>query len=200
MIDKGLKMTLKWWEKTVEYKFVMLVASVDKLFLSPLDGSEERAGDAVFSSKNRWLLIEFKRDKSSVADEKKKFNRYEDARSALSSDDNHHHIVFGSLDDAKNLKLLSQTYFSGKGRTLKEMLESGIPLAKFSSYMKAFTAFKKGSETSGGGINMNDLALVAGVGADNNIVECMSLAEFQRQLGLELQQERARTPGQSMER
>lgn len=38
-------MGMKWWEKTVEYKFVMEMANAKKLFLSPLDGKEERAGD-----------------------------------------------------------------------------------------------------------------------------------------------------------
>lgn len=41
-------MSVRWWEKTVEYKFLMSVASQKKLFLAPLDGEHEQAGDAIF--------------------------------------------------------------------------------------------------------------------------------------------------------
>jgi hypothetical protein len=73
-------MSIRWWEKTVEYEFVMSVSREQGLFLAPLDGEHEKAGDAVFSSDNRWVLIEFKKDEASVRTEKGKFVLYDEAR------------------------------------------------------------------------------------------------------------------------
>lgn len=176
-------MSIKWWEKTVEYQFVMLVARAKKLFLSPLDGVVERAGDAILSAENRWILIEFKKDISSISDEKTKFIQYEQAKAALSSFDSHHHIIYGreSKKAANRLQLCSQTYFSGVSSNLTGILKSGAEFEFFANYLKQFTEFKKRPGGGGGsGIDMSDYALVAGVNADNNIVECLSLAEFLR--------------------
>ncbi|MFM0524192.1 hypothetical protein PQR11_04280 [Paraburkholderia strydomiana] len=41
--------SITWWEKTVEYAFVLQTATfVD--FAAPLAGVEERAGDGIFAS------------------------------------------------------------------------------------------------------------------------------------------------------
>ena len=183
-------MSLKWWEKTVEYQFVLLVAQSRKLFLAPLDGGEERAGDAVFSSDYRWVLIEFKKDKDSISTERNKFRNYEAAHAALSSRDTHHHIIYGQegIESIQRLQLCSQTYFSGAGCDLACILSSGAEYGTFKKYVAEFTKYKKppgGGSGGSGGVTMDDLALVAGVSTDNNIVECLSLTEFQRQLGLE---------------
>lgn len=186
-------MSLQWWEKTVEYQFLLLVAKSNRLFLAPLDGNEERAGDAVFSSNNRWVLIEFKKDSTSISTEKKKFINYHAANTALASLDAHHHIIYGqeSKESIQRLQLCSQTYFSGVGCDLVAILRSGTKYDAFKRYVEQYTKFKKGPKGgSGGGVTMDDLALVAGVNTDNNIVECLSLTEFQRQLGLDFVQER----------
>lgn len=185
-------MSLQWWEKTVEYQFVLLVAQARKLFLAPLDGAQERAGDAVLSTDNRWVLIEFKKNATAISTEKEKFVSYQEAHAALSSLDAHHHIIYGqeSKESIQRLQLCSQTYFSGVGCDLAGILSSGIEYGVFKKYVEQYTEFKKGPKGgSGGGVTMDDLALVAGVNTDNNIVECLSLTEFQRQLGLELIQE-----------
>lgn len=41
---------MKWWEKTIEYKFVIDMANKGKFVVAPLDGDEERAGDAIISA------------------------------------------------------------------------------------------------------------------------------------------------------
>jgi hypothetical protein len=185
-------MSIRWWEKTVEYEFVMLVSREKRLFLAPLDGEHERAGDAVFSSNNRWVLIEFKKNAATIRTEKEKFVRYAEAKATLSPRDDHHHIIFGQ-ESAKNpsrLELRAQTYFSETSRDLNGILSSGQSFSEFKAYVDQYIKLKKGPQGGGGtGMTMEDLALVAGVNADNNVIECLSLSEFQRQRGLELQQE-----------
>jgi hypothetical protein len=54
-----------WWEKTVEYQFVLAthLRRTSGALFSPFDGEHEQAGDAVFASpENRWVLVEFKRN------------------------------------------------------------------------------------------------------------------------------------------
>lgn len=183
-------MSIRWWEKTVEYKFVMEVARAERLFLAPLDGGHERAGDAIFSSNNRWVLIEFKKDSAAIRSEMEKFTRYLEAKAALSSCDSHHYIVFGQASSSSPacLELCARTYFSEKEG---DILASGQLFHEFKKYVEQYIKFKKGPKGGGGtGMAMEDFALVAGVNADNDVVECLSLSEFQRQLGLELQHER----------
>jgi len=192
-------MNLIWWEKTVEYKFVMLLSKSNKLFLAPLDGNHERAGDTILSSHNRWVLIEFKKDKSSIQDEKTKFLKYEAAKSELGLIDGHHHLIYGQLtnNNPQELALCGETYFSKQAlRSLDEILSSGTGINEFSNYIKQFTKYKKSPRGgSGGGLAINDYSLVAGINNDNKVVECFNLAEFQRSLGLELRQEQHLTRG-----
>ncbi len=184
-------MSLKWWEKTVEYKFVLLMAQSKDLFLAPLDGLQERAGDAVLTSGYTWVLIEFKKNANSITTEKDKFTNYEEARAALLSSDTHHLMIFGqaSNEPIPQLELRSQTYFSGRSCEIANVLESGIEYDPFKEYIERYTKFKKSSETGSGGITMDDFALVAGVNTDNEIVQCLSLTKFQQQLELEFVQE-----------
>ena len=187
-------MSLIWWEKTVEYQFVLLVVQANKLFIAPLDGAHERAGDTIFSSNNRWVLIEFKKNAKSIATEKAKFDQYAIAHAALASIDDHHYIVYG--DESKSiqrLQLYSQTYFSATGSVPTKILNSGYEFDAFKQYVEQYTKFKKGSkgDSGGGGLSMDKFTLVAGVNADNNTVVCLSLSEFQQQLGLENSQKQS---------
>lgn len=187
-------MSLQWWEKTVEYQFVLAMVRERKIFLAPLDGRQERAGDAIFSSNNRWVLIEFKKNAASISTEKKKFINYQEAHTALSGRDGHHHLVYGFAPprSPSSLLLRSQTYFSGVRCDLSGILKSGVKFREFKRYIKQYTEFKKGPDDgsgSGGLLTMDDLALVAGVTTENKIVECLSLTEFQQQLGLAHEQE-----------
>lgn len=190
-------MSLQWWKKTVEFQFVLAMAREKKIFLAPLDGRQERAGDAIFSSNNRWVLIEFKKNAASISTEKKKFINYQEARTALSGWDGHHHLVYGLAPPTftSGLLLRSQTYFPGVGCDLPGILKSGVEFRVFKRYIKQYTEFKKGPDDgsgTGGLLTMDDLALVASVTTENKIVGCLSLTEFQqqlRQLGLAHEQE-----------
>lgn len=191
-------MSIKWWEKTVEYEFVMAVSRQKRLFLAPLDGEHEKAGDAIFSSNNRWVLIEFKKDLGAIRSEIAKFVCYAEAKAALSSFDKHHHIVFGrkSATLPARLELCAQTYFSETSCNLDGILSSGQQFPEFKSYVELYVKFKKGPRDGDGrGLTMEDFALVAGVNADNSIVECLSLSEFQQQLGHEPPLERYMSRG-----
>lgn len=181
-------MSITWWEKTVEYKFVVSVMAKERMFLSPLDGTHEQAGDAIFSKDEKWLLIEFKKDQASINSEKAKFINYMNARQALSNNDGHHLIVFGSAGEKipPSVLLNYQTYFNAaKKKDVNEVLASGIEFKSFKQYVESFTKFKKASN-GGGGLSMNDFSLVAGINSDGNISQYLSLSEFQRQLNMEL--------------
>lgn len=106
---------MKWWEKTIEYKFVIDMANKGKFVVAPLDGDEERAGDAIISAEYGWLLIEFKKDKKAIDDEKAKFNCYWAAEEELKGKDQHHLIIYGESNGKlpDSLKLVVKTYFGG---------------------------------------------------------------------------------------
>lgn len=188
-------MAVKWWEKTVEYLFVAEVVRSGRLFIAPLDGMEERAGDAIFSADNRWLLIEFKRDLNSINDERRKFDRFADAKAALSSHSVHHHLIFGHILDnqTSTLTLRTATYFGGKAASLdlKELLCSGIDVTEFRKYVTTFTSFKKSAKGSSGGVAWDSLATVVGVSSrSGQVTRCMSLDSFALEQNLELNLER----------
>lgn len=61
-----------WWEKTVEYLFV-LKHFKNQACIAPLDGLQEKAGDVLLENSGRWTLIEFKRDIHSLDSEIIKF-------------------------------------------------------------------------------------------------------------------------------
>ena len=189
-------MSLRWWEKTVEYKFVALVSQENKLFLAPLAGKHERAGDAILSTNNRWLLIEFKIDKDKISTENAKFKNYQTAYDALASKDKHHHIVYGQEHEGR-LKLCCRTYFSSVSYpSLSGLLATGIEFDSFKSYIEEFTEFKKlpaDQGGGGGGLSFDEFSMVAGVNNEGNVVECISLSEFKRELKLELEQEKEHT-------
>lgn len=178
-------MALKWWEKTVEYKFIALCLKGDKLKLAPLDGNKERAGDAIFLHNNKWVLIEFKKDTQSIDSEKKKFKNFNVAKFDLQDQDSHHFIVYGSEVNGK-LELKGHTYFSEiEQKRITEMLANGKSIGTFKTYLNTFLKYKKpikgSSEGGASGLNAEDYALVAAINADGDIIECQSLSEFASQ-------------------
>ena len=83
-----------WWEKTVEYKFIVDAHKERSLdFAAPLSGIQEMAGDGVFSADAKLILVEFKRDfnslknwileKKSTFGGKKKRNRKQNTKKKL---------------------------------------------------------------------------------------------------------------------
>lgn len=192
-------MEFTWWEKTVEYNFIMLLASKSKLFLSPMDGNHEKLGDVALGVKSDfWVMIEFKRDFESIKSEEEKFDDYSQAKNALNDKDGHHHIVYGtqSMDDEANayLSLRTQTYFSKQPNHLDGLLNSGKAFKEFSDYLNEFTKFKTKKDSNGSGrLVVEDYMMVAGVTTDGQIVECISMSEFRKEHNLELEVEVVRT-------
>jgi len=189
---------MKWWEKTIEYKFIKEFIHLDD-FVAPLDGNEEKAGDAIFSNNNYWVLIEFKKDKSSIASEQDKFENYYEAKKELSEKDTHHIIVYGKLNkESKNIDLRAQTYFSEKDISqITKTLQYGIGTNEFKNYLDVFLKYKKGSKVEGGS---GGYSFVAGVTNDGQITKCLTLEEFSKEveLSIKLKQEPTRSQSYTM--
>ena len=169
-------MALKWWEKTIEYKFILLCAREKLLKLAPLDGNEEKAGDTLISNNNKWIIIEFKKDQYSINTEIDKFINFDKAKKDLENKDQHHFIVYGSINVESNTKLKLQciTYFSGREqRNIKEMLSKGKDKSEFKTYLAKLISYKKsnkGTASSGNGnLDVENYALVAAVDTDGKI-------------------------------
>lgn len=84
---------MKWWEKTVEYKFIKEYVDIDS-FIAPLDGNEKVAGDSIF-----------------IQDEEKKFKDFSSAKEYLYTKDNKYILVYREFNNA-NLVLNARTHFS----------------------------------------------------------------------------------------
>lgn len=173
---------MKWWEKTVEYYFILKCLG-DSISIAPLDGHEERGGDAILSSKHRWILIEFKKDEPSLRSEQDKFNNYSSAKERLSDRDSHHFIIYGFINNQENPRkfaLTGQTFFSEKRiESVKEMLKKGKTKKEFLAYLDELINFKKVSDTSGsGGLGLESYSLVAGINSEGKVTQCMSLHDL----------------------
>lgn len=182
---------MQWWEKTVEYQFILDVGRIEKYrdFLAPLDSSLERAGDALFAKNNRWILIEFKKDRSCIERERSKFSNFDNLKRELGSGDDHHYIVYGSIDpDSSKFALSARTYFSGKHRkSLDEVFNSGLGIEQFSNYLRRFTPKTKSDSTSAsGGLDIRDYSLVAGVSPNGSAIGCMTVTEYALTMGISL--------------
>lgn len=190
-----------WWEKTVEYFFVSLFSTLTEGFVAPLDGDQERAGDAIFSLSNRWLLVEFKKDRSCLYREREKFTNYDEAAYALEGMDGHHLLIYGFEETDGNLGLTAITYFSQVPlANQKEVLASGCTPGEFWSYLEKIRGFKKSSGNKNGsssdGLKASDYSMVMGVNNDQ-ATGCMTVAEFaqayQRSIELSLGHDHRRT-------
>ena len=172
---------MKWWEKTVEYKFIKEYIDLDS-FIAPLDGNEEKAGDAIFGKNENFILIEFKKDKNSIKDEQKKFSNFNLAKSNLSKNDEHHILIYAEINN-KDLILNAKTYFSEKIIELNKKFSNGKTLKEFKIYLDLFLEFKKGSKIEGGA---GSYGLVAGVTQEGGITKCLTLEEFSTEMNLNL--------------
>lgn len=175
---------MKWWEKTVEYYFVRKYIS-DEMIVSPLDGKEEIVADAMLSHNEKWVIIEFKRDRGTLASEAKKYWDYGNARQDLSETDDHHFLVYGE-EVAGEFSLAFRTYFSGK--TIADgnkLFEAGKDEEVFIAYLKKLISHKKSASQSSGDTT-GGYSFVAGIRGGKKITRCMSLYEFGLDHGLDL--------------
>ncbi|ART62851.1 hypothetical protein [Kushneria marisflavi] len=176
---------MDWWEKTVEYYFIRKFIS-DEMILSPLDGEHERAGDALLSNHEKWIVIEFKKDSNSLASERRKYKNYSEAKKELSSSDDHHFLIYGQVDDG-NFSLVGKTYFSNKNVSdVGEILYAGKGKESFIFYLERLVKHKSKVEESSGG-SIGSYSFVAAVSNENKITRCMNLYEFGLDHGLNLE-------------
>ncbi|NHQ86278.1 hypothetical protein HA050_09130 [Iodobacter sp. HSC-16F04] len=178
-----------WWEKTVEYKFILEVERNSRLdFAAPLSGVQENAGDGVFGYDSKIVLIEFKRSKNELASEHNKYTNYEDAVEALSGKDNHHFLVYGSCSKNNELCLHARNYFSQKkAMDVLDILNHGLGPSAFKSYLYALLALKKTDQRSSGTVGPESVA--SAVGVSTRGVSSISLSEYYRLAAPELYQE-----------
>lgn len=167
---------MKWWEKTVEYFFIQKY--VGDLFIAPLDGKAELAGDALLSNNQRWVIIEFKDRVSSLDSEINKFKSYSEAAKELGNQDKHHCLIYGMINNEGEFKLGGQTYFSRTSiGSIKNFLNSGLDEDKFLDYLRKLIHYKSEKGTSANG-NIGSYSLVAGINKNNQIVSCLTLNEY----------------------
>ncbi|OFV41571.1 hypothetical protein HMPREF3136_02915 [Neisseria sp. HMSC15C08] len=151
-----------WWEKTVEYQFV-INNHREFQFVAPLDGNHEKqTSDTILGQDNKFILIEFKRDGNSQTAEFNKFKKVANEKSnteilkEIKSIKNHqcHFLVYAQLDEEKNrLELFHEEYLSylgkngnsltddeminnGNSLTYDEMINKGISLKEFHEYLE----------------------------------------------------------------
>jgi len=169
-----------WWEKTVEYNFVIRTAIDKKInFAAPLSGVQEIGGDGIFGIDAKLILVEFKRSQKELKTERDKFVCYEKAKDKLVGRDNHHFLVYGSEGDNSNLNLHARHYFSLKEvESALSILELGVNDEEFKSYLGDLIELKKEDGRSDGSVGPESVASVVGVSPES--VSSISLTEYVR--------------------
>lgn len=182
-----------YWEKTVEYKFILLAAKDGQIdFIAPLAGVQERAaGDAIFGAEDRLFLVEFKVDADQLDTEVSLFKDYEAAEEALGREDGHHFLVYASnapVGGEPFPPLTAQTYFSRE--TLASPLrcfDRGIDQDSFRDYAAALFEHKHADgRSSSGQISPNGLANVVGINPASKTVLTVTLYEYAKTMFPEL--------------
>ncbi len=178
---------LTWWEKTVEYYFVQKHCPEA---IAPLDGKEEALyGDALLQKNGRFSLIEFKKDKSTLTNEKDKFECYETAKKVLTNFwhekeyKNCHYFIYGNIDSKNNFELKAEHYFYGDEKCIKNILNEGICFNTFREYLDELAECKKvayKNQGSGGRVETSSVAYVCSVKGKNIVLSESKL------IGLEL--------------
>lgn len=167
---------MKWWEKTVEYTFV-LKAAHKKLFdlFLPLDGDVESIGDTVICKDSDFFIVEFKKSLSDLSGEYSKYNNGKDgyllAAETMKQDPSSqaHFLVGGkAIEGKKFLSIEIKRYFETEGNDptndIEVILENGITIEELKEYTKKVTSWKKseGSEgDSSGGFTYQSVLAVS---------------------------------------
>lgn len=127
-----------WWEKTVEYAFIAW--SKLQFNAAPLDGSQEQAGDTLFSDENnRFFLIEFKRKKDTrcIQQELDKFIDSNEAKQRIRNNQNNicHFVVYGDIYHINNKFGLFFNFYA-------DFIENKQQCASANSFQNDFSLFK----------------------------------------------------------
>ncbi|QYJ74681.1 hypothetical protein [Shewanella sp. FJAT-52076] len=151
---------MKWWEKTVEYTFVLMAVQQEifDLFL-PLDGDVESIGDAVFGKDSEFYILEFKKSLTDLSSEYSKYdqgkNGYLSAAEIMQKDSasKAHFIVGGKVIEGKRyLSIEARRYYEDNEiptSDMKQIFNEGITLEKLKEYTKKVTELKKSGEDDG---------------------------------------------------
>jgi hypothetical protein len=173
-----------WWEKTVEYRFVLEADRERGLsFAAPLSGVEERAsGDGIFSADSKLILVEFKRSARELDSDICKFSDYEGAEDALAAIDGHHFLVYGAIgksEGSNQLDLRACTYFSrvDAGEAIS-ILDEGVDPESFNAYLAKLVSYKAADGRSEGSVSPESVSCVTGVSSKG--ASSISLAEYVR--------------------
>lgn len=174
-----------WWEKTVEYSFVLEADRTAGLkFAAPLSGVQEKAGDAVFSADSKIILVEFKRSIDELDSEHDKFTEYKTAVDALWERDNHHFLVYGSSTVSGvevKLSLHACRYFSRiENDNALEILQCGISETEFRAYLADLLTYKKVDGRSSGTVGPESVAAAVGISSSTSSCSSISLSEYYR--------------------
>ena len=145
--QKNKKNNLPWWEKSVEYEFILQLAGFIKnelcnsksLFLQPLAGDLEKSGDGLFGITDKIVIIEFKRSNNDLTSEYTKYDidknatkgesNFNDLKEYLNAKElfknaKFHKIIYGELNDEKQtLSLKHLNYFDLTDHKKSEYLE-----------------------------------------------------------------------------
>lgn len=179
-------MQATWWEKTVEYGFILKLSAAGRLdFAAPIAGRHERSsGDGIFGKDNKLVLVEFKRDKSEIAAEKTIFTDYYAAANQLNHY-NHHWIVYGGLTDQKKLGLGNQKYFDPDARStdITDIISKGITHSEFMDYLEQLQYYRVADGRAGGGhVSPESMLTVLGVSPSGKLVGSLSLEQYSHEL------------------
>lgn len=175
---------LKWWEKTVEYAFIMNAHERSLVnFAAPLSGVEEKAGDLILAQGTNFILVEFKATENDFDSDDSKFTDYTIAKQALTGQDTHHYFVFGAeaeSEDEARMQPMAQKYFSrGASIDALKVFSAGWTKTAFDDYLEKFLTHKKKDGRSGSGaeqIRPQVLARVAGSGIQRGVA--LSLDDY----------------------
>lgn len=174
-----------WWEKTVEYAFVVILYNEGLIdFAAPLAGRHERsAADGIFGKDNTLVLIEFKRDAGEISSELSMFTNYEGAQEALSHY-SHHWIVYGLMGDEGKFTISARKYFNDKlEEYVQEIPAKGIGHLEFMEYLEILNEFKyPDGRGDGSHVSPESMTTVLGISPNGTVVGSATLHEYAPQL------------------
>ncbi|HHQ2321335.1 TPA: hypothetical protein ACSPFZ_000340 [Providencia rettgeri] len=180
-MDDSAQSKTMWWEKTVEYKFIIDGLN-EKIFTSiaPLDGNEESVGDTLVEFKNNtaelnYYIIEFKKEINSKS-RGQEYGKYKERSKGFRNTSNcikkhrleycskFHFLIYGKIiNEIFELQIIN--YFdlflkNAANLNLKDAFSNGMTSLQFKEYTRYLTQHKRigcnpscsgGSGGSGGG-------------------------------------------------